>query len=191
MNECANDLTDSSVGCFDDCVCCGSVGCNVSNFNSGVHECELEIVTEKFGSIVMYDFEGLRVSGEPVVLKECAGIFCIFSSRKTVDFDQIGNWVDAGESIEFEVDFVECNLPGANIINVYFGPRCDRGFAWGKVTMWFAGKTYFGTDLAVRNYVSDSFANFGVKEVLSDNCFKAVHTERMNSDFMVPTGDGM
>ena len=74
VDECANSLGNGLVGSFNDSVGCWGVWRDVDNINVGIHERELEIVTDKFGAIVMDNLERAWIASEPIVFKQS---FCV------------------------------------------------------------------------------------------------------------------
>lgn len=98
---------------------------DADGFNACIIERELKVVSVEFGFMIMEDLGRVRVAREPAIFEETSDVFSCFGAWNTNDFNKVGNWVNACESIKAKFDFVDFNIPLTNAINVYFRPRGD------------------------------------------------------------------
>lgn len=107
---------------FDDTIGYGSVGRDVFGFNACVIKQRLEVGSIEFRSMIMDDARWARVAREPEIFEEVSDVFCCFGAWDTNYFNEVGNWVNACESVKAEFDFVDFNIPWADAIEVHFRP---------------------------------------------------------------------
>ena len=146
MNECANDLSNSTMDGFNDGVGSGRVGGNPDGSDARIIKGELEIVAGKFRTILVDDTEGAGVTGKPLIFEQCPGSVGRLGTLKAANLDQIGDWVNAGEGLEAEFNVVDGNSPRTNAINMNFTPWGDWIFTGSEMTMRFCRETYLRAD---------------------------------------------
>ena len=175
MNDSAKNLSDGAMCSLDDGVGGRRVRRDVDSLDAGVFERELEGVSIELGSVVMNDAERSGVAGEPMVLEKFLGVFGGLGLGEADDLDQIGDGIDAGESVEAEGNLVDLDCPWADEINVNFGPGDHWSVAGCKRAMGVDSCADRWADLTRGDDGTDSVTDLGVVEVATDHGFKLVH----------------
>jgi len=134
---------------LDDRVGGGCVWSSTGTSNAGFGGTELEDVVFKFGTSVVNDTLGTRVSGEPMVLEEATSRRTVGSAGlvETYDLNKTSDRSDHCQSIELHGVSVDFDDPRTDVIDVDFGPRGHGCVARSKLTL----RSLSGVDLRTRS----------------------------------------
>ena len=118
--------------------------------NTGVQEIKLKFMILEFGTMVMNNFLWSRVSRKPMIFKKTLGIKTIFLALESNNLDEIGDWVNASERVEYHILVVDTNCPRTNEVDMDFMPWKNRSVSWSELSMRHVVLSYLRADWAAR-----------------------------------------
>ena len=184
------NLSDRLVYGLDNGVSRGRVRRDRFGSNSRLAKQCLKGILE-FGTTVMYTGDRSRVAREPSVLKEPGGITGILGLRGIGrDFDQVCDWVDHRECVEFQRDVAKLDRPIADRIDMDFGPRRERGLARRELTLDFVVRFGTLTNVTFADDVLDIGTEPRMKVEAAERSFEARNTLSVNGSLMEVLNNG-